>query len=62
MTISVPLGVGFPVENSRGSNEIKNVAKKKLVSFGTFRLIPYLHNHCSLSNMNLPVQDPHWTY
>ena len=32
-------------------------ALKKLVSFGTFRLIPYLHKNWSLSTLNLPVQD-----
>jgi hypothetical protein len=58
LTISVPLGVGqAPVDNSRGSYKIKNVAQKKLVSFGTFRLIPYIQKNWILSTMNLPVQD-----
>ena len=58
LTISVPLGVGqAPVDNSRGSYKIKNVAQKKLVSFGTFRLIPYIQKIWILSTMNLPVQD-----
>ena len=33
----------------------QNVAHKKLVSFGTFKLIPYLHKN--LFTMNFPVQD-----
>jgi hypothetical protein len=45
------------VKNSRESYKIKTVAQKKLVSFGTFRLIPYLHKNWSLSAMNLPVQE-----
>ena len=58
LTISVPLGVGqAPVDNSRGSCKIKNVAQKKLLSFGTFRLIPYIQKIWILSTMNLPVQD-----
>ena len=58
MPISSPLGVGqAPVENSRGSYNIKNVAQKKLVQQGTFRLIPYIHKIWILSTMNLPVQD-----
>jgi hypothetical protein len=58
LTISVPLVVGeAPVENSWGSYKIKNVAQKKLVSFGTFRLIPYMHKIWNISTMNLPVQD-----
>ena len=58
LTISIPLGVGqAPVENSWGTYKIKNVAQKKLVLNGTFRLIPYLHKNWSLFTMNLPVQD-----
>ena len=58
LTISVPLGVGeAPVENSWGSYEIKNVTQKKLVLFGTFRWIPYIHKIWSISIMNLHVQD-----
>ena len=37
--------------------ENKNVALKKLVIKGTFRLIPYIHKNWSLSTLNLPVQD-----
>jgi hypothetical protein len=40
------------VENSWGSYKIKNVAQKKLVSFGTFRWIPYIHKIWSISTMN----------
>ena len=59
LTISVPLEVGeAPFENSWWSYEIKNVTQKKLVLFGTFRWIPYMHKIWSLSTMNnLPVQD-----
>ena len=57
MTISFHLGVRqFPVENSSGSNEIKNEAQKKLLTFGTFRLIFYLHRNWSLSVINLPFK------
>ena len=58
MPISSPLGVGqAPVENSRGSYNIKNVAQKKLVKQGTFGLITYIHKIWILSTMNLPVQE-----
>ena len=36
---------------------MKNVAQKKLVLIGTFRLIPYLHKNWSLSTLNLPIQN-----
>jgi hypothetical protein len=52
MTIFFPVGVlQAPVEKT------ENVALKKLVSFGTFRLIPYLRKNWHLSTLNLPVQE-----
>ena len=58
LIISSPLGVGqAPVENSWGTHKTKNVAQKKLVQNGTFRLIPYLHKNWSLSTLNLPIQN-----
>ena len=43
---STALGVGqFPVEYSRGSYRIKNVAQKKLVTFGTSHLSKFLSLH-----------------
>ena len=46
----------FPVENLRGLYKMKKKwTHKKLVSFGTFKLIPYLHKN--QYTMNFPVQD-----
>ena len=36
----------------------QNVAQKKFLSFGTFKLIPYLHKN--LFTMNFPVPDVIW--
>ena len=49
--------LGNPYLEFKWVIENKNVAPKKLVSFGTFRLIPYIPKIWILSTMNLPVQD-----